>query len=105
MCFIKEKTAETMECEQICHRMQNASLRYAIDFLRNNPHNTPAVLATLESTYNLLAVYSCFPCKCLSKRIHHVYTNVKSTHADSRDSQKVMIDMLILELEAFLNNS
>lgn len=106
MCQINEKPAETIECKckQICCKMQNDSLRCAIDGLRNN-HGSDTILRILESTYNLLAVYSCLPGTCLLKRVEWVYNNVKSVHTVLCTGERIKVNMLISELEAFLSNS
>lgn len=107
MCQINEKTAETMKCKckQICCKMQNDSLRCAIDGLRNNQHNRNTILITLRAIYNLLEVYSCLPGTCLLKRVQWVYDNVESGNASLYERERIMINMLISELEAFLSNS
>ena len=107
MCQINEKTAETMECKckQICCKMQNDSLRIAIDGLRNNQNNSNTILRTLEATYNLLAVYSCLPGTCLLERVQWVHQTVTSGNAGLYESEKIKVNMLISELEAFLSNS
>jgi hypothetical protein len=107
MCQINENTAETMECKckQICCKMQNDSLRCAIDGLRNNQHNSNAILETLRAIYNLLLVYSCLPGTCLLKRVQWVYYNVKGNNEGLYADEKIKVNMLISELEAFLSNS
>ena len=107
MCQISEKPAETMECKckQICCKMQNDSLRCAIAALRHNQHNSNTILRTLEATYNLLAVYSCLPGTCLLKRVQWVCNNVTKGNAQLYASEKIKVNMLISELEAFLSNS
>ena len=107
MCQINEKPTETMECKckQICCKMQNDSLRCAIDGLRNNQYNSNTILGTLEATYNLLAVYSCLPGTCLLKRVQWVYNNVLSGNEELYQSERIKVNMLISELEAFLSNS
>lgn len=106
MCQINEKSAETMECKckQICCKMQNESLRRAIFGLKDNQDNSYAILTTLEAIYNLLSVYSCLPGTCLLKRVQWVYNNIEGGDG-LYHSERIKVNMLISELEAFLNNS
>ena len=107
MCKVNEKTAETMECKcnQICCKMQNESLRYAINCLINKQYDTKAILGTLEATYNLLSVYSCLPGTCLLERVEWVYQKIIPGYSPLNEDEKIMVNMLISELRAFLNNS
>lgn len=107
MCEINEKPAETMECKckQICYKMQNDSLRCAISGLKNNQNNSNTILRTLEAICNLLEVYSCLPDMCLIKRVQWVYKHVERGNAQLYESEKIKVNMLISELEAFLNSS
>ena len=93
------------KCKQICCKMQNDGLRKAIDGLKNYQFNSNTILDILSAIYNLLKVYSCMPGTCLLKRVQWVYDNVTSGNASLYDSEKIKVNMLIAELEAFLGNS
>ena len=107
MCQINEKTTEIMECKckSICCKMQNDSLRCAIDALKNNQHDCITISKTLKTICNLLEVYSCLPCNCLLQRVQWVYDNVRHYSFILDESEKINVNMLISELEAFLINS
>lgn len=91
-----------LKCNQLC-KMQNESLRYAIEALRNNLNNSTSeyILKILEAIYNLLATYSCLPSTCLLERVDWVYKNIGKDYNLSA-SEKIKIRMIIAELEMFL---
>ena len=107
MCQINEKPAKTMECKckQICCKMQNDSLRCAINGLRNHQNNSNTILRILEAICNLLTVYSCLPGTCLLERVRWVHRNILTGSTGLYDGERIKVNMLISELEAFLGNS
>lgn len=107
MCKINENSTEIVECEskQICCKMQTSSIRRAVRALRLNQGDTYAILKTLKSIYNLLEVYSCLPATCLLERVTWVYQNIVSDDLRLNKGERIMVNMLISELETFLNNS
>lgn len=103
-----EKNVEECKCKQICSKMskmQNDSLRYAIDFLKNNQNNSYAIKKTLKSICKLLEVYSCLPCTCLLTRVKYTNKKIEASSGGLFKSEKIILEMLIIELEAFLSNS
>ena len=107
MCQSNKKPAKTVECDckQICCKMQNDSLRFAIDGLKNNQDNNVTISKILEAIYNLLTVYSCLPGTCLLQRVQRVRNTIESYGTGLYESEKIKVNMLISELEAFLSNS
>lgn len=102
----KEKEVKNMECKckQICCKMQNQGLRCAINTLRARQNNTKTILGTLEAIYNSLSVYSCLPGTCLLKRVKWVYNNIQGGNGPLYTSEETKVDMLIKELEVFVDN-
>lgn len=102
----KEKEVKNMECKckQICCKMRNQGLRCAINTLRARQNNTKTILRTLEAIYNSLSVYSCLPGTCLLERVKWVYDNIQGGNGHLYTSEATKVDMLIEELEVFLDN-
>lgn len=107
MCQVNEKTTEIKECKckEICCKMQRKSLRSAIRGLKIYQYNSNTVKRTLEAIYNLLEVYSCLPGTCLLERVKWVNDNITGGNGRLYRSEEIKVDMLIEELEAFLDNS
>lgn len=107
MCQIHNKTTDNMKCKckQICCKMQNESLRCAIDALKTRQDSTRVILNTLQAISNLLEVYSCIPCTRLLERVNWVYRNIEYGNGTLYASEKIMVNMLISELKAFLGDS
>ena len=105
MCDINEEKLEICECnaKEICCKMQKESLRRAIESLKANKNCSNTILAVLSATYNTLAVYKCLPGSCLLKRVKWVYDNITPGNVRLYTSASTKVDMLIAELEAFLN--
>lgn len=100
-----EKDVEECKCKQICSKLQNASLRYAIETLKSNKENVDTIKKTLKAIYELLEVYSCLPGTCLLKRVEMTNEGIKGNIVGLYDSEKIKLEMLIIELETFLSNS
>ena len=102
----KEKEVKNMECKckQICCKMQNQGLRCAINTLRVHRDNSNTILRTLEAIYNSLSVYSCLPGTCLLERVKWVYDNIEGGNAPLYTSEGTKLNMLIKELEVFVDN-
>ena len=105
MCDINEEKLEICECnaKEICCKMQKESLRRAIASLKANQYCSNTILAVLSATYNTLAVYKCLPGSCLLERVKWVYDNITPGNAGLYTSESTKVDMLIAELESFLN--
>ena len=61
-------------------------------------------MLVLESIENVLTVYKCLPGTCLQKRVNWVYEHIKPGSASLYVSEKTKVNMLISELEAFLDS-
>lgn len=95
------------ECEcnekKFCCKMQKNTLKIAIYQLKIKQYSTNVILGVLKSLDNLLSVYECQPCCCLQKEVERVSKNIKKRNGPLYKSEKVEINMLIAELEAFLS--
>lgn len=102
----KEKEVKNMECKckQICREMQNQGLRCAIKSLIVDQDSTKTILRTLEAIYNSLSVYSCLPGTCLLERVKWVYNSIARGNGPLYTSEATKVNMLIKELEVFLDN-
>ncbi len=98
---------ETMECncKQLCIKMRNDSLRIAVSALKANTNNSNTILKILAGIRNSLKVYHCLPCSCLLQRIDYVCKNISIGAARLYPSEEAYVDMLISELNAFLNSN
>ncbi len=104
MCKNTEKNGKTMECkcQEICCKMRSDSLEYAICALSKSQYRVDAI-SILEAIYSLLTTYSCLPINtCLLERIEWVKENIES-YGTLCVNEKVRLDMLITELQAFFN--
>lgn len=107
MCQVNKMVSETMQCKckQLCCKMQNNSLRCAIDILKCYQDDTKTIKKTLKSIANLLEVYSCLPSTCLVSRVKWVDQKIDSGSGPLYSYERIMVDMLIEELETFLSNN
>ena len=106
MCDIQKEELEICNCntKEICCKMQEESLRNAIAGLKANKNSSNTIRAVLSATYNTLTVYKCMPGSCLLDRVKWVRDNITSTWSLCT-SESIQVDMLIAELEAFVENS
>lgn len=102
MCKINKDKCEC-NAKEICCKMQKDSLRTAISSLQQNQNCSNTILRVLEATYNVLEVYNCLPGTCLLKRVQWVYDNITPGTGSLYTGEKTKLNMLIAELEAFLN--
>ncbi len=105
MCQINEESTETMECKckQICCKMQYSGLNDAIDHL--NCSMSDNILKVLDAICNSLEVYSCLPGTCLLERAKWVRDNIACYKHSLNTGEMYIVNMLIKELKAFLNNN
>ena len=105
MCDNKEEKLEIFECnaKEICCEMQKESLRRAIASLKENQDCSNTILAVLSAIYNTLSVYKCPPGSCLLKRVGWVYNQITPSLYRLYADESTKVDMLVAELEAFVN--
>lgn len=107
MCQIDGKSTETMQCtgKDICCKMQKEGIRAAIDALRKNVDGVSSnscyyIIGAIE---DLLEGYYCLPRTCLIKRIQRVRKTI-DCRTELCKSEKVKVNMLCAELEAFISS-
>lgn len=103
MCGVNENNCKC-NAKEICCKMQKDSLRVAILGLKSNQDCRNTIRRILDATYSVLDVYKCLPGSCLLDRVHWVYKNIGTGCDRLYKSEQVKVNMLIAELDAFLNS-
>jgi len=94
MCKCNEK--------EVCCKMQKGSLRIAVESLKKCEY-TITVEAVLDAMCNLLSFYKCVPSSYLIERVRWLKKEISKRNDSLNLENKIQINMLIAELEAFLN--